>query len=119
MEFRLYRKVLRLVTELHVRGFQRLRKSLRECHRPVAPGGARSRRSPTFRTGTALACCLGIRSLPTTRARRNGSILIGTMRPHATPSRLAELFLERFPHIVEAGPGSDWGMLAGIWKCST
>lgn len=27
---------------------------------------------------------------------------------HATPSRLAELFIERFPGIVQAGMGSDW-----------
>ncbi len=27
---------------------------------------------------------------------------------HVTPSRLAELFIERFPAIAEAGRGSDW-----------
>jgi hypothetical protein len=27
---------------------------------------------------------------------------------HLTPSRLAELFIERFPDIAEAGRGSDW-----------
>ena len=27
---------------------------------------------------------------------------------HATPSKLADLFIERFPEIVEVGWGSDW-----------
>jgi len=27
---------------------------------------------------------------------------------HASPSKLADLFIERFPKIAEAGQGSDW-----------
>jgi len=27
---------------------------------------------------------------------------------HATPSKLADLFIERFPEIAAAGRGSDW-----------
>jgi hypothetical protein len=107
VEYRAYRKVLRMVTELHVRGYQRLR---------IAPGMAPS--------GCYWRCSI----TPVTNiSSRNGARMLSWDRlsahytsgqereyfgwkdaAHLTPSRLADLFIERFPAIVEAGRGSDW-----------
>jgi hypothetical protein len=106
MEYRAYRKVLRMVAELHVRGYQRLR---------IAPGMAPS--------GCYWRCSI----TPVTNiSSRNGARMLSWDKlsvhytsghereyfgwkdaAHVTPSRLAELFIERFPAIVEAGRGSD------------
>lgn len=107
MSARAYRKVLRMVTELHVRGYQRLR---------ISPGMAPS------------GCCWRCSITPATNiSSRHGARMLswdtlaahytsGQERKyfgwedasHVTPSRLAELFIERFPAIAEAGWGSDW-----------
>ena len=107
MPYRIYRNVLRLVNELHVRGYQRVR---------IAPGMAPS--------GVHWRCTLTPAS---NISRQHGVRLIagGTLSAnysssqereyfgwpdaaHATPSRLADLFLARFPEIAAAGRGSDW-----------
>lgn len=107
MDYRIYRKVLRMVTELHIRGYQRLR---------IAPGISPS--------GGYWRCAI----TPVTNiSDRHGARMIswdnlvarytsGQERKyfdwkdaaHASPSRLADLFIKRFPEIAEAGFGSDW-----------
>ena len=106
---RVYRKVLRLVQELHVRGYQRLR---------IAPHMAA--------TGLDWRCPITpvsniLRSDGAWLARDDDGSLVAryttgqerdyfgwTDARHADPSHLAELFLKRFPRIAEAGRGSDW-----------
>jgi hypothetical protein len=104
---RTYRKVLRMVAELHVRGYQRLR---------IAPGMAPS--------GCYWRCAV---TPATNISPRHGAWMMswgalaahytsGQERryfgwedaAHVTPSRLADLFIERVPEIAEAGRGSDW-----------
>jgi hypothetical protein len=105
--FRIYRKVLRMVAELHIRGYQRLR---------IAPG-----MSPS---GCHWRCSI----TPVTNISRNNGARMaswGTLSAdytsgqgreyfgwkdasHATPSQLADLFIKRFLRISEAGYGSDW-----------
>lgn len=109
MDYRGYRKILRMVSELHVRGYQRIR---------IAPGMSAS--------GCHWRCTI----TPVTYiSSRNGAKLIhgcpetlmakytsGQERKyfdwkdaaHATPSSMADLFIKRFPEIAEAGKGSDW-----------
>lgn len=107
MDYRVYRKVLRMVAELHVRGFQRLR---------IAPGMSASgcywRCSVTPVTNVSIWHGARLVSYDTLAAHYSA----GSEREyfgwkdagHATPSRLADLFIERFPEIVAAGRGSDW-----------
>lgn len=107
MKYDAYRKVLRMVTELHVRGYQLLR---------IAPGMASS--------GCYWRCSI----TPVTNiSSRHGARLLSWDRfaahytsgqereyfgwkdaTNVTPSRLAELFIERFPKISETGRGADW-----------
>lgn len=107
MDYSAYRKVLRMVTELHVRGYQRLR---------IAPGMAPS--------GCYWRCSI----TPVTNiSNRHGARMLSSDEAavhytsgqereyfgwkdaaHVSPGRLAELFIKRFPRIVEAGQGADW-----------
>jgi hypothetical protein len=103
-----YRKVLRMVSELHVRGYQRLR---------IAPGLSAS--------GCHWRCAVTpITNISSRHGARMGhwddtlmaNYSTGSRREyfgwkdaaHATPSKLADLFIARFPTIAEAGKGSDW-----------
>ena len=107
MEHRVYRKVLRIVTELHIRGYQRLR---------IAPG-----MSPS---GCHWRCSI---TPATNISRQHGAQMESWDRlaahyssgqekkyfgwedaAHVSSSGLAELFIDRFPEIAEAGRGSDW-----------
>lgn len=101
------RKVLRLVHELHVRGYQRIR---------IAPGMSAS--------GLHWRCSI----TPVTNiARSHGARAVDhdqlTARytsadrceyfgwkdaAHLSPSRLANLFVSRYPEIAAAGRGRDW-----------
>jgi hypothetical protein len=103
-----YRKLLRTVTELHVRGYQRLR---------IAPG-----MSPS---GCYWRCSI---TPAINISRRHGARMLswesdiavnyssGQGRDyfgmegvgHLSASRLADLFLSRFPEIAAKGSGSDW-----------
>lgn len=103
-----------MVSELHVRGYQRLR---------IAPGMAPS--------GGYWRCAI----TPVTNiSNRHGAKMIAdndlvarytsgqerkyfdwTDASHLTPSRLAVRFIERFPRIVAAGRGSDW-MYSGWYQ---
>jgi hypothetical protein len=96
-----------MVSELHVRGYQRLR---------IAPGMAPS--------GCYWRCSI----TPVTNiSRKHGAMLVswdalsvhytsGNEREyfgwrdasHLSPSRLATLFIDRFPEIAVAASGSDW-----------
>lgn len=107
MDYRGYRKILRMVSELHVRGYQRLR---------IAPGMS------------AAGCHWRCAITPVTNiSRGHGARLIGSETLmarytssqernyfdwkdaiHATPSSMADLFIKRFPEIADAGKGSDW-----------
>jgi len=112
MDYSIYRKVLLMVSELHVRGYQRLR---------IVPGWAPS--------GLYWRCAI----TPVTNIlKSNGALMYshedelsarytsGQKRSyfgwedagHLTPSKMANLFIKRFPRIAEMGKGSDW-MYAG------
>ena len=107
MDYRAYRKVLRMVAELHVRGYQRLR---------IAPGMSasgiywRSSITPAIN----ISCRHGARMLSWDKLAAHYTS--GQERQyfgwedvaHVSPGRLAELFIERFPAITDAGRGADW-----------
>lgn len=104
-----YRKVLQMVGELHVRGYQRLR---------ILPYMAPS--------GMAWRCAIGPAALFSRDGLRldesgdfgettvsytsgaGGEYFLWTDAAHETPSGLARLFIKRFPKIVTAAKGSDW-----------
>lgn len=107
MDSSVYRKVMLMVTELHVRGYQLLR---------ISPGMAPS--------GCYWRCSIA----PVNNfSKENGAIIVkhndliayyssGMERNYfgwedagyLTPGKLANIFIERFPKIAEAGKGSDW-----------
>src|SRR5437016_1566977 len=107
MDHRIYRKVLAMVTELHVRGYQRLR---------IAPGmsasGCSWRCSITPATNISNRHGARMLSWDTLAAHYSSSqereYFEWKDAAHASPSRLARIFIERFPEIAEAGRGSDW-----------
>lgn len=105
--YRIYRKILRVVSDLHVRGFQRIR---------IAPGVSAS--GMIWRCAITPASNIssehGARivswdNLAAHYASSSEEKYFGwTDVVRATPGMLAELFIARFPMIVEAGRGSDW-----------
>jgi predicted RNase H-like nuclease len=105
-EIRSGRRILRMVQELHLRGYQRVR---------IAPS-----LSPS---GTSWRCDIAVASNidPTHGARllewdcaahysssTGNRCFDWTDADRVSPSRLADLFVERFPRLAEAGAGSDW-----------
>jgi hypothetical protein len=101
------RKLLRMVSALHLRGYQRLR--IAPC---MAPNGM------SWRCSVAPVSNI---------SRDHGALLVDWDGPAAhytsgmeeeyfdwqdaagaTPGQLAELFIRRFPDIAAAGRGSDW-----------
>lgn len=113
VNYSIYRKVLLMVGELHIRGYQRLR---------IAPGLAAS--------GCYWRCAI----TPVTNiSSRHGALMVsnepaahyssGQERDYFgwkgaaqfTASHLAVHFIERFPDIVAAGRGSDW-LYAGWYQ---
>lgn len=104
------RKVLLLVSELHLRGYQLLR-----ALPGMAPSGMSWRCSiaPSFlvspRNGAHLLDGAFGNPLVAHYTSAAGTEYFGwTDAEMTTPSGLARLFIERFPEIVEAGRGSDW-----------
>jgi hypothetical protein len=107
---KVYRKVLLMVAELHVRGYQRMR---------IAPGMSAS--------GCYWRCSIA----PATNISKvHGALLASDEGPaihyssgdggeyfgwhdasHFTPSRLAARFIKRFPAIASAGRGRDWAYI--------
>ena len=107
LDYRAYREVLRLVQELHLRGYQRLR---------IAPGmsasGMHWRCAVTPVTNILKSHGARLRDdddLVAHYSSGMGRELFGWRdAPGRQPSRLAEMFLERFPEVAAAGAGSDW-----------
>jgi hypothetical protein len=103
----IYRNVLRMVSELHVRGYQRLR---------IAPGMApsglywRCAITPVTNISSLHGAMLAdwdVLTAAYTSGQRD-KYFDWQDASHATPSQLADLFISRFPDIVTAGQGSDW-----------
>ena len=101
------RKVLMMIQELHVRGYQRLRIIPFIYH------------LGTWRCGVTEAANVhidhGAMAVDSDAARRpqhtsaDGTAYFGWKdAEHASPSGLARRFLERFPRLAEAGYGPDW-----------
>lgn len=106
-DYYVYRKILRMVTELHVRGFQRLR-----IVPGMSPSGCHWRCSITpvanisSQHGARIVCENALRVHYSSSQERH--YFGWDDATHATPSQLANIFIKRFPEIVEAGRGSDW-----------
>jgi hypothetical protein len=105
------RKVLVMVLELHLRGFQRLR-----IEPAIAPSGVhwRCAIAPASlfseRKGARLAEAAWDSPLVAryTTGQQDRYFDWPDLRPTTTPSGLANRFVDRFPAIVEAGRGADW-----------
>ncbi len=107
MSYRVCRKILRMVTELHVRGFQRLR-----IAPGMSPSGCHWRCSVTPATNISSHHGARIVSWDTLAVHYSSSqerhYFGWDDAARATPSQMADLFIRRFPEIAEAGRGSDW-----------
>lgn len=101
------RRVLRMIAELHVRGYQRLRM----VPHLYAVG--------TWRCGItwvdnicsdhgAVACDWDFRATPQHTSAAGRAVFGWEDGRHVTPSRLAEMFLQRFPDVSALGRGQDW-----------
>jgi hypothetical protein len=112
--FRIGRKIIRMVAELHLRGYQRLRII------PHLSGLG------TWRCGVTPASNIipgqGIvpiswdpSVLPQYSSASGRDYFEWNDARRADPAKLAELFIARFPHVAEAGTGKDW-KYAG-WLC--
>ena len=95
-----------MVGELHLRGYQRLR---------IAPGMSASgcywRCSVTPASNVLASHGARLRDWEKAAHYTSGmeaKYFDWADAAHCTPSRLAELFLVRFPDIAAAGHGSDW-----------
>jgi hypothetical protein len=106
-----YRKVLVMVLELHMRGFQQLR-----IEPAISPSGTHWRcavapaRLFSERHGARLAEEGWESSLVARYTTGQGERFFDwrDVRPTTTPSGLANRFVARFHEIAEAGRGSDW-----------
>jgi len=106
-EVRICRKVLRMVMELHLRGFQRLR---------IVPhlyelGTWRCGITPVTnirRDHGALPCSWDWSVLPQYSSASGREYFGWKDLKYATPSMMAECFLQRFPEISAEGAGQDW-----------
>ena len=101
------RNVLRLVQSLHVRGYQRLR-----IAPSMSPSGGYWRCAITSvanilrRHGALSADHFQLTAHYSSGEER--AYFEWKDAQYASPDRLAELFIARFPLIAEAGRGSDW-----------
>jgi hypothetical protein len=107
-EFRPGRKLLRAVAELHTRGFQRLRVV---CHL-YEIGTWRCLIAPaswiSAEHGAKLASTINYHDVPGYSSAAGRSYWGWEDKHHASPSRLAEVFLERHPDTARLGYGEDW-----------
>ncbi len=107
INYSIYRNVLRLVAELHLRGYQGLR-----IAPGMSPSGMNWRCSITPVTnisvnhGAKMVDWNGLAFHYTTSLRTH--YFEDADMPYTTPSHLANLFVKRYPELVEAGKGSDW-----------
>ena len=101
------RRVLRMISELHVRGYQRLRM----VPHLYALG--------TWRCGItwldnirsdhgALACNWDSSATPQYTSAAGREVFGWKDAKNLTPSRLADMFVQRFAEICARGKGSDW-----------
>lgn len=103
------RKVLLLVSELHLRGYQLLRilpymsPSGGSWRCAIAPASLFSEQGTHFDDSGAF----GVTTVTYTSAA-GGEYFLWTDAAQETPSGLAQLFIKRFPEIAAAGKGSDW-----------
>ena len=114
IEFRPFRKLLRAVADLHMRGFQRLR----IIPHIGGPGYWRCNIAPaslvSSRHGAKLAD--GTDNAVADYTSANGREYWGWVdEHHCTPARLAEEFLRRHPTVAERGYGQDW-LYAGWYQ---
>jgi hypothetical protein len=108
-----YRKVLVMVLELHLRGFQCLR-----IEPAISPSGMHWRCAVapaslfSERHGARLSAEAGSSKHPLVARYTTGEGVRfcgwRDLHPSTTPSGLANRFAARFPDIVRAGHGSDW-----------
>jgi hypothetical protein len=107
MHYSVYRKLLLMVSELHVRGFQRIR-----IAPGMSPSGCHWRCSIAPVTNISSRHGAQISSWDKLAAHytsgQGSNYFDWIDAEHVAPSQLAELFIERFPRIVEAGRGPDW-----------
>lgn len=110
LDYRVYRKVLLMVGELHARGYQRLR---------IAPGMApsgfywRCSITPVTNISSIHGALIAFKSDHDQLIARYSSADEGRYFgwkyvSRSKPSKLADLFIGHFPNIVEAGLGPDW-----------
>lgn len=107
-EFRPARKLLRAVADLHTRGYQRLRivvsqYDLGTWRCLIAPATWISGDH-----GAELAEGVDYSETAMYTSASDREYWGWEDRHHATPSSLAEVFLERFPRLAELGYGQDW-----------
>lgn len=108
MDYSIYRKVLLMVSELHVRGYQQIR---------IAPG-----ESPSgLHWRCTITPVINILKSNGAKVRHWDDDLCANYSSgqernyfgwgdvgYLTPSKMANLFIKHFPRIVEVGKGSDW-----------
>ena len=100
------RNVLRMVSELHLRGYQLIR-----IAPGMSPSGTAWRCSVTSRSNTLASHGARLRRWEAAEHYTSASCTEYFGWPdmkHATPSQLAAAFIARCPAIVAASKGSDW-----------
>jgi hypothetical protein len=113
-EIRIPRKIVRMVAELHVRGYQWLRLVPFIYDLGSWRGGITPVSNILARHG-AMAADYDQAILPQYTSASMREYFGWKDARHATPSQLAELFIERFPRVAREGYGSDW-MYAGWYS---
>jgi hypothetical protein len=101
------RRVLRMISELHVRGYQRLRMV------PHLYALGTWRCGITWAANTrldhgAMACDGSFEATPQHTSASGREVFAWADATHLTPSRLADLFISRFPAVASRGAGPDW-----------
>jgi hypothetical protein len=101
------RMVLRMIAELHLRGYQLLRVVPHLYELGTWRCGVTAK-SNTLASNGALASNWSSEVMPQYSSASGRNYFGWADAQHASPSRLADLFIERFPQVVQAGFGKDW-----------
>lgn len=101
------RKVLRIVGELHLRGYQRIR-IVTHAHGTRRWRCGVTRASKTFVDNGLVPLSWDPAVLPQYLSGPMRDYFTWTDARHATPSSLADLFVARCSAIASAGAGQDW-----------
>lgn len=108
IELRPARKLLRAVADLHTRGYQRLRIAVFQYEL----GTWRCYIAPALwisgNHGARLAEGVDWAQIATYTSASEREYWGWKDQHHATPAKLAEVFLDRFPRLAELGYGEDW-----------